>query len=79
MELDQAAVDEVAKLFVQARTTGARLDALPARLKPVNFADSRAVMDAVDRLSATKSSAPRSPPSPAPRWSTPRSMPAAPS
>jgi 2-keto-4-pentenoate hydratase len=48
--LDQSAVDEVAKLFVQARTTGARLDALPARLKPVDFADSRAVMEAVDRI-----------------------------
>ena len=29
--MDQAAVDEVAKLFVQARNTGARLDPLPAR------------------------------------------------
>jgi 2-keto-4-pentenoate hydratase len=48
--MDQAAVEEVAKLFVRARNTGARLDALPARLKPANFADSRKVMDAVDRL-----------------------------
>ena len=52
--MDQAAVDEVAKLFVQARNTGARLDALPARLKPANFADSRAVMDAVDRIVGDK-------------------------
>ena len=37
--MDQAAVDEVAKLLVQARNTGARLDPLPARLKPANFAD----------------------------------------
>jgi 2-keto-4-pentenoate hydratase len=48
--MNQAAVDEVAKLFVQARNTGERLDALPAQLKPQNFADSCAVMDAVDRL-----------------------------
>ena len=38
--MDQAAVEEVAKLFVQARKTGERLDALPARLKSANFADS---------------------------------------
>ena len=48
--MDQAAVEEVAKLFVQARRTGERLDALPARLKPANFTDSRAVIEAVDRL-----------------------------
>ena len=48
--MNQAAIDEVAKLFVQARNTGERLDALPAQLKPQNFADSCAVMDAVDRL-----------------------------
>jgi len=48
--MDQTAVDEVAKLFVQARKTGERLDALPARLKPANFADSLAVMGAVDRM-----------------------------
>lgn len=48
--MDQAAVDEVAQLFVQARATGARLDALPVRLKPTNFKESCAVMDAVDRL-----------------------------
>lgn len=35
---------------MHARQTGERLDALPARLKPRNFADSCAVMDAVDRL-----------------------------
>jgi hypothetical protein len=40
----------VAKLFVQARKTGERIDALPARLKPANFADSLAVMGAVDRM-----------------------------
>lgn len=48
--MDQAAADEVARMFVQARTTGARLDPLPARLKPANFIDSCKVMDAVDRL-----------------------------
>jgi len=48
--MDQAAVDEVANLFVQARNTGTRIDALPQHLKPVNFDDSRAVMDAVDRI-----------------------------
>jgi 2-keto-4-pentenoate hydratase len=48
--MDQAAVDEVAKLFVQARNTGARLDPLPPRLKPANFADSCKVIEAVDRL-----------------------------
>jgi 2-keto-4-pentenoate hydratase len=48
--MDQAAVEEVAKLFVQARKTGERLDALPARLKSANFADSLAVMGAVDRM-----------------------------
>ena len=52
--MNQAAVEEVAKLLVQARQTGARLDALPARLKPANFADSRAVMDAVDRIVGEK-------------------------
>jgi 2-keto-4-pentenoate hydratase len=52
--MNQAAIDEVAKLFVQARNSGARLDALPARLKPANFADSRAVMDAVDRMVGDK-------------------------
>jgi 2-keto-4-pentenoate hydratase len=48
--MEQAHVEEVARMFVQARTTGARLDALPGHLKPKNFAESRAVMDAVDRL-----------------------------
>lgn len=48
--MNQAAVEEVAKLLVRARQTGERLDALPARLKPANFVDSRAVMDAVDRI-----------------------------
>lgn len=48
--MDQAAAEEVAKLFVNARNTGARLDPLPARLKPANFDDSLAVMAAVDRI-----------------------------
>jgi 2-keto-4-pentenoate hydratase len=48
--MNPTAVDEVARLFLHARNTGERLDALPARLKPANFADSCAVMDAVDRL-----------------------------
>ena len=48
--MDQAAIDEVAQTFMRARRTGERLDALPARLKPKNFADSCAVMDAVDKL-----------------------------
>jgi 2-keto-4-pentenoate hydratase len=52
--MNQAAIDEVAKLFVQARNTGARLDPLPARLKPANFADSCRVMDAVDRIVGEK-------------------------
>jgi 2-keto-4-pentenoate hydratase len=48
--MDQAAIDEVAKTFLRARQTGERLDLLPPRLKPKNFVDSCAVMDAVDRL-----------------------------
>ena len=48
--MDQAAVDEVAKIFMRARQTGERLDPLPMRLKPRNFTDSCAVMAAVDRL-----------------------------
>jgi len=48
--MDQAAIDEVAQTFMRARRTGERLDPLPAGLKPKNFADSRAVMDAVDKL-----------------------------
>jgi 2-keto-4-pentenoate hydratase len=52
--MDQAAVDEVARLFVQARNTGARLDPLPAHLKSANFEDSCAVMEAVDRIVGEK-------------------------
>ena len=48
--MDQSAIDELAQTFMRARRTGERLDALPAHLKPKNFADSRAVMDAVDKL-----------------------------
>ena len=48
--MDQSAIDEVAKLLARARQTGERLDPLPPRLKPQNFADSCAVMDAVDRV-----------------------------
>jgi 2-keto-4-pentenoate hydratase len=48
--MDQSAIDELAQTFMRARRTGERLDALPQHLKPKNFADSRAVMDAVDRL-----------------------------
>jgi 2-keto-4-pentenoate hydratase len=53
--MDQAAVDEVARMFVQARKTGERLDALPERLKPANFADSLVVMGEVDRMVGEKS------------------------
>jgi 2-keto-4-pentenoate hydratase len=48
--MDQSAVNEVAKRLVRARQTGERLDRLPAQLKPRDFVDSCAVMDAVDRL-----------------------------
>ena len=48
--MDQSAIDELAQTFMRARRTGERLDALPQHLKPKNFADSCAVMDAVDRL-----------------------------
>jgi 2-keto-4-pentenoate hydratase len=48
--MDQTAIDEVARTFLRARQTGERLEALPARLAPKNFADSCAVMDAVDKL-----------------------------
>jgi 2-keto-4-pentenoate hydratase len=48
--MDQAAIDELANTFMRARRTGERLDALPAHLKPRDFADACAVMDAVDRL-----------------------------
>ena len=52
--MDQSAIDEVAKTFMRARRTGERLDALPAHLKPKDFAGSRAVMDAVDKLVGEK-------------------------
>ena len=48
--MDQAAIDEVAKTFMRARRTGERIDALPAHLSPKNFAESCAIMDAVDKL-----------------------------
>ena len=48
--MDQIAIDEVARIFMRARQTGERLDALPWRIAPKNFAESCAVMDAVDRL-----------------------------
>jgi 2-keto-4-pentenoate hydratase len=48
--MDQAAIDEVAQTFMRARQTGERLGALPAHLAPKNFAESCAIMDAVDRL-----------------------------
>jgi 2-keto-4-pentenoate hydratase len=48
--MDQAAIDEVARTFLRARQTGERLGPLPAHLKPKDFADSRAVMAAVDAL-----------------------------
>ena len=48
--MDQSAIDEVAKIFLRARQTGERLDPLPAHLKPKDFADSRAVMAALDAL-----------------------------
>ena len=48
--MDQSAIDEVAKTFLRARQTGERLNALPARLAPKNFAESCAVMEAVDKL-----------------------------
>lgn len=50
--MDQSAIDEVANIFLRARQSGERLDRLPPRLAPVNFKDSCAVMDAVDRLVA---------------------------
>jgi hypothetical protein len=52
--------------IARARRTGERLT-LP-QSPPKNFGDSCAVMDAVDRL-GEPSSAPRSPPSRAPKWS----------
>ncbi len=75
--MDPAAIDEVAKTFLRARQTGERLPALPARLAPGNFADSCAVMDAVDRLIGEPISAPKSPPSPAQKWSMRRCRPRA--
>ena len=48
--MDQSAIEELAQTFMRARRTGERLDALPQHLKPKNFADSCAVMDAVDKL-----------------------------
>src|SRR5262245_1975873 len=48
--MDQAAVDQVAQIFLRARQNGERLDPLPAAIAPKNFADSCAVMDAVDKL-----------------------------
>ena len=48
--MDQSAIDELARAFMQARQTGERIDVLPAHLKPKNFSESQAVMDAVDRL-----------------------------
>lgn len=48
--MDQSAIDELAQTFMRARQTGERLDALPAHLKPRNFAESQAVMAAVDKL-----------------------------
>jgi 2-keto-4-pentenoate hydratase len=48
--MDPSAIDELAQTFMRARRTGERLDTLPAHLKPKNFRDSCAVMDAVDKL-----------------------------
>ena len=48
--MDPSAIDEVARLLVRARTTGERLDPLPARLRSQNFTDSCAVIAAVDAL-----------------------------
>ena len=48
--MDQAAIDEAAKIFMRARQTGEQLDALPSRIAPKNFAESCAIMDAVDKL-----------------------------
>jgi len=48
--MDQAAVDQVAQIFLRARQTGERLDPLAAAIAPKNFAESCAVMDAVDKL-----------------------------
>ena len=48
--MNQSAIDEVAQTFMRARQTGERLDPLPSRIAPKNFAESRAIMDAVDKL-----------------------------
>src|SRR5215207_6105511 len=48
--MDQSAIDELAQTFMRARQTGERLDTLPQHLKPNNFIESCAVMDAVDKL-----------------------------
>lgn len=48
--MDQASVEQVAAMFMQARQNGERLGRLPASLAPRNFKDSCAVMEAVDRL-----------------------------
>src|SRR5262245_47906929 len=48
--MDQAAIDQVAQTFMQARRTGERLEALPTHLAPKNFVESCAIMDAVDKL-----------------------------
>ena len=48
--MDQSTIDELARTFIRARQSGERLDGLPAHLKPRNFAESCAVMEAVDRL-----------------------------
>ncbi len=48
--MQQAAIDEVARIFMRARETGERIDPLPAAIAPKNFAESCAVMDAVDSL-----------------------------
>jgi 2-keto-4-pentenoate hydratase len=50
--MDSSAIDEVAQTFMRARRSGERLDPLPARLAPKDFAESCAVMAAVDRLVA---------------------------
>jgi 2-keto-4-pentenoate hydratase len=48
--MDRAAVDQVANIFMRARQTGERLAPLPSHLAPKNFAESCAIMDAVDKL-----------------------------
>jgi 2-keto-4-pentenoate hydratase len=48
--MDPSAIGELAQTFMRARNTGERLHALPAHLAPKNFAESCAVMDAVDLL-----------------------------